>query len=527
MNSAIQLLTRSLTDNGKLIDEEIEALGFATQLLAIDKGADKALKALGVTLNKLSKEEGGEFRMARSLLKSKKLEDRMRGSKIVFEKLASAVSKGPRRTLEEVADETIDKIGAEALRSIPTIEHLYRSHLRRMRVRRRSPEYHRDFEDWLRSSRSHLLPKVLQQILTSNKIRTLSGLGKFYTPGLENITTGLGTLNAILKAIKENGGADLLFRKMANAMDAKSREQILEFVERVEFPSRISSKAVRSVFRADGRLMQGNAGEGVARTTQLLRLRQVSEANPGKPIYLLSDVQAKGTRTIVDKIKARSARKQARDNGQPLPTTAEAKDVELPNSIEFSDGMIASLGGPEKTVFKEVHEVKVTKESLADGAAQHSHNAEVMALTTEISAGRVEKFVDGKIVEVKLSELSGYAQDRGRLIISESENFGVKVAERNRIVNEEIVAIEKQGLPDKQSIDRIEEVLRRAATDELSERKLLGLKSAKRVVFTPTDHFGELPEHFDHETLGFAYKELIDFCNLVLHHGGFRRLQGT
>jgi hypothetical protein len=530
----VQDVLESLKKDGKLTDAELEANFPAVNLLKMQADPEslaRILERLAAELKNLTDEDLKVINQALDLLKSERLDDRMRGTEMMFERLhrlfnAAALEKTQKvLTGQQLIAECLAKIGPDALRLNPVVEQLFQSFLARMRLT--DPKFDITFETWLKVSQSERLPKVLRLLLTSDQFSRLTAAAALHTPGSANILIAQTIVDQMLTRLAsfDVDVEDKFVRKLgallADGVDAV-REVLKGKLDRT-----LSNVKQKLFLITDLWNLQGNLGEILALTKQAERLKALAQADKSRPIFLASDVRIGGRRILIDKDAERAANEAAEKLGLPPTTVVPASEADV-RSLEFSDDLIVDLGSPPRMTVLEHHESKVTRNSITDGVEQIGDNTERMTLAAEISIGRLYKLEGDKLVAVDLSEIKGFKVVQGpsgpRLVISESDDYIAKARKQDIEIEKEIAPIEgRTDIDDETRRKMIADVIARHAREELQHRNLLALRSSKKVLFTPEGQPGDVPAHTLNVSMGFTYSDIIDFCNLLLVYGGFRR----
>jgi hypothetical protein len=163
MNPAVRDFLESLKGNKKLTAAELEAALPNSNLMKMQADPDKLadmLKKFSEELKKLSDADKKIADEALVLLSSQNLNERVRGTEMVFDHLYkifsdAALAKGKQLSPEQLTAECLGKFGPESLRLNPVIEHLYQLYLWRQR-----PKPPIAFDEWLKVSDSERLPTI-------------------------------------------------------------------------------------------------------------------------------------------------------------------------------------------------------------------------------------------------------------------------------------------------------------------------------------------------------------------------------
>ena len=532
MKKVVMDFLESLKTDKKLTAAELEAAFPNANLLKMQADPDKLgdiLKKLADELAKLSAEDQKVADTALALLKSQSLEERVRGTEMIFDRLHkifndTALAKGKQLSQKELLAECLDKIGAEALRLNPAIEQLYQLYLARQR-----PKPPIAFEEWLKVSDSMRLPKILRLLLTSDQLSKLTPSAATHTPAGANFLITQPIIDSIMGLLASPDVDEKLLRKLGALLEEvpEGAKKIRELLATGKLDM-LSHREHKVFLITDLWNLQGNMGEILALPKQLERLKAVVEARKSRPVFLASDVRIGGRRIIVDKEAEQAAAKAAEALGLPPSTTIPASEVDV-RSLEFSDDLIVDLGSPPRMTVIEHHESKVTRQSVADGVEQIGDNTERMEIASEISIGRLYKLENGELVPVELEKIKGFkvvpgADGTPRLVVSEGEDFVAQAKKQDAKIEDEIRRIERRtDMEDKAKRKEIADAIARRAREELEHKNLLGIKSSQKVLFTPDGQPGTLPSHILNVPMGFSYIDIIDFCNLLLVHGAFKR----
>jgi hypothetical protein len=525
----------SLKKDKKLTAGELEAAFPNANLLKMQADPDQLIEVLRKLADELAKLSDADRKVADealALLKSQSLDERVRGTEKIFDRLHNIFNDAARATgkplsQKELVAQCLDRIGPDALRLNPAIEQLYQLYLARQR-----PKAPIAFEEWLKVSDSLRLPKILKLLLTSDQLSKLVPSAAVHSPAKANFVITQAVVDRIMALLASPDVDDKLLRKLSALLEdvpdgAKEIRQLLANGKLNKVPSQLEQKLF---LITDLWNLQGNMGEILALPKQLERLKAVVAKHPkSRPIFLASDVRVGGRRIVVDKEAERAAAEAAEALGLPPSTTALASEVDV-RSLEFSDDLIVDLGSPPRMTVIEHHESKVTRQSIADGVEQIGDNTERMEIATEISIGRLYKLENGELVTVKLDEIQGFdvvpgADGTPRMVISEGKDFVARAKKQDAAIEEEIKRIDN---PDPEAKRKeIANVIARAAREELEHKNLLGIKSSQKVLFTPDAQPGDVPLHILPVPMGFTYIEIIDFCNLLLIQAAFRRFGVT
>jgi hypothetical protein len=543
----VQDVLESLKKGGKLTDAELEATFSAVNLLKMQENPSTlahTLERLAGELKNLSEVDRKTIDEPLTLLKSQRLDDRVRGTEMLFNRLhklfndAALIKTQKQLTGQQLVAECLEKIGPDALRLNPAVEMLFQRYLARQRVT--NPNFNIPFDIWLRVSQSERLPKILRLLLTSDQFSKLTAAAALHTPGSANILVAQEVVDRILALMASNSFdvEDKLLRKLGALLE-DGTDKISELLKG-KLDKALSEVKQKLFLITDLWNLQGNMGEILTLPKQLERLQVVAAANNSKSIFLASDVRISGRRIIVEKDAEKAVNEAAEALGLPPTTVVPASEVDV-RSLEFSDDLIIDLGSPGRMTVIEHHESKVTRQSIADGVQQIDDNTERMQLSAEISIGRLYKLEGDRLAEVDLSEIKGFKVVQGpsgskapgpgskrlpkpRLLISESDDFIAKAKKQDADIEREIAPIEgRTDIDDATRRRMIADVIARHAREELEHKNLLGLKSSKKVLFTPDGQPGDVPKHICNVPMGFVYGDIIDFCNLLLVYGGFRR----
>lgn len=487
------------------------------------------LEKVGAEVKNFSAKEIAE---ALPLLKSKRFDDRVKATEIILDRLNKAFAMGDRPEYVALVVKCIEQIGPDVLRFNPVIEQLYQNHLKIMR--RVDPNYTIDVQKWLLRSESQTLRRVLEQLFFDTQfMKSLRKEDRLHVPVKADISTAAATIDEMMTLVaKKVPSKEKLLKDLKHLLKQGSGT-LEELIEAGSLRARYSVAQLRTFLRADLSAILGSIGEVLAMPKQAARLKRAIEraGAGGKAIYLLGDVRASAVKMIVDDEAAKAAAAAYRETVEaakaagkriPDPPPVPAPEKTIIN-VKFSDGMIADLGDPPKMRGIEIHEVKThADDAIGEGAKQFDTNSNRTSLFTSISFGQAFKLENGVLTPVDISKLPGYDAKLGRVVFAESEDYVKGFLKRQEELDLKIADATKT----KEGADlteAISQLLREAAEQENKLRTLVNLQGARKVLFAPSDMQGSAFGGIALESLGYSYKAILDFCNLLLIHGGFKR----
>lgn len=563
---AWQFLENIFKSRGKPTPDEALSLASNTRLLKAAESSNELKAILGRFGDQLKYfvDEAGKSKLEglAKALASPKPEVRLKALERFYGELEKTFNVTGSAALKDLVSRAVREIGTDALRAIPHFEFGYRRYLSRMR--KKDPNFTSTFADYLEKSDSKKLRLILKSMLASDQLKSILRSRRTYSPANGNIQIAQHAADAIKSNLSDAFSQmpqtvvlDLIFKKLGPIKDFElTNASIYALLKQAMLVRIIDVDALKQFPRGYLQNLQGNLGEMIAMAFKARRLEDLRKVR-GDAVYLFQDVRVNGKRIVPDKKDPRF--KLDEDTPDVVPgdiSEKELRDLEMPgmsreqqktelagipateadrSGVEFSDDFIVDLADPKRPEFVEQFESKVTRQSLEDGREQIARNIEVMSQTSELTVGRVLKLKDGKWVDVPLSKVAGTQITTGkdgvqRLLFKENEEWLEKVDDIMEELSNKI-ADTRRKLPEGPERDKEIAKLIKEYDNKLPERSLQGLVSSDKYLTVPKDHVkdGFLPSNvklvpFELGGLELSYKEIVDFCNLLLLRSGWHKL---